>query len=39
MATDDSESMVTGDGESMEIGEGAGEPIDLDPVVPTVGAN
>jgi hypothetical protein len=31
--------MAVGDGESMEIGEGAGEPIDPNPVVLTVGAN
>jgi hypothetical protein len=39
MATGDGESMITGDSESMATGEGAGEPIDLDPVIPTVGAN
>jgi hypothetical protein len=27
------------DGESMATGEGAGEPVDPDPVVPTVGVN
>jgi hypothetical protein len=32
--------MVTIDaGESMMVGEGAGEPVDPDPVVPTIAAN
>jgi hypothetical protein len=37
---DAGESMETFDaGESTMVGEGAGESVDLDPVVPTVGAN
>jgi hypothetical protein len=47
MSTDDEELMAIGDGasvsigdkESMTIGDGAGEPVDPDPVVPTIGAN
>jgi hypothetical protein len=35
----DGESMATGEGESMATGEGADEPVDPDPVVPTVGTN
>jgi hypothetical protein len=31
--------MLTEDGESILLGEKAGEPVDPDPVVPTVGAS
>jgi hypothetical protein len=39
MTTGDGESMAASDGESMAAGERAGEPVDPDPVIPTVGAN
>jgi hypothetical protein len=39
MAVGDGELMTIGEGESMAVGDGAGEPIDPDPVVPTVSAN
>jgi hypothetical protein len=39
MTVDDSVSMAIGEGESMVVSKGASEPIDPDPIVPTVGAN
>jgi hypothetical protein len=39
MATDEGESMATSEGKSMTTGEGAGEPVDPDLVIPTVGEN